>query len=79
MSLILLFWYDPHQGLLTVDSPYMEPAVVDWALQETTRADCIGERDIRLVLRGERVAHMTGKVVLREAFDTLSSWRRKGT
>ena len=62
---------------LQVSSPYMDPAFVDWAIQNTTRSDCVGERGIRLTYGGEAVQHMTGKICLREAFETVSSWRRK--
>lgn len=58
-------------------SPYTEASFVDWAISNTRRSDCIGTRPIRLVLDGEAVEHATGKVVLREAYDTISSWRRK--
>ena len=58
-------------------SPYTEPAFVKWALARTGRAECIGHRPIHLTLGGERVAHACGKVVLREAYDTIASWRRK--
>jgi len=58
-------------------SPYTEPVFVEWAIQRTGRADCIGSRPIRLVLGGEAIEHQTGKLVLREAYETLASWRRK--
>jgi asparagine synthase (glutamine-hydrolysing) len=58
-------------------SPYTEPAFVEWAITNTERHDCIGSRPIRLVLHGEAIEHQTGKLVLREAYDTVSSWRRK--
>lgn len=62
---------------VTPHSPYMEPRTVEWALSETHREDCIGERPIRLVYDGEYKNHTTGKVILREAYKTVSSWRRK--
>jgi len=62
---------------LTSYSPYMEPNVVEWAITHTARSDCIGSRPIRLVLGGEAIEHETGKLVLREAYNTISSWRRK--
>mmetsp|Transcript_27230 Transcript_27230/g.69196 ORF Transcript_27230/g.69196 Transcript_27230/m.69196 type:complete len:353 (-) Transcript_27230:157-1215(-) len=62
---------------LTSHSPYTASGLVSWAIAETNRSDCIGERPIRLVHGGEAVAHQTGKVLLREAYDTISSWRRK--
>ena len=58
-------------------SPYTEKKMVDWAIATTERKDCIGIRPIRLVYGGERVDHITGKVILREAYDTVASWRRK--
>ena len=58
-------------------SPYTEPAFVEWALANTGRAECIGVRPIRLVHGGQAIEHECGKLVLREAFDTISSWRRK--
>merc|ERR1719436_295043 len=63
-------------GLIS-SSPYTEPSFVEWAISTTERADCIGERPIRLTLAGEAVPHQTGKLVLREAYETISSWRRK--
>lgn len=53
--------------------------MVDWALSETHREDCIADDRcwIQLVLGGPYQKHTTGKVVLREAFRTGSSWRRK--
>jgi asparagine synthase (glutamine-hydrolysing) len=65
-----------HYGL-TSHSPYMHPAFVRWAIDNTTRSDCIGTHPIRLVYGGEAVDHETGKVCLRQAFATVSSWRRK--
>lgn len=62
---------------LEAHSPYTEPDFVAWAIAHTSRADCIATRPIRLVLGGETTEHETGKLVLREAFDTISSWRRK--
>ena len=62
---------------LVSHSPFTEPSFVAWALDHTQRADCIDERPVRLVHRGEAIQHKVGKVVLREAFDTISSWRRK--
>ncbi|KAL7510348.1 hypothetical protein ACHAXN_011995 [Cyclotella atomus] len=58
-------------------SPYMEPRMVDWAIANTEREDCIGVRQIRLLYGEERAEHITGKVILREAYETVSSWRRK--
>lgn len=62
---------------ITPHSPYMEPKTVEWALANTDRQDCIDERPIRLVHGGEFKDHTTGKVILREAYETVSSWRRK--
>jgi len=62
---------------LQTSSPYTEPSFVEWALASTGRAECIGERAIRLTYEGERQMHMCGKVCLREAYETISSWRRK--
>ena len=62
---------------LTSHSPYTEDEFVAWALSNTVRGDCIGTRPIRLVHGGETLEHETGKVVLREAYDTIASWRRK--
>mmetsp|Transcript_37617 Transcript_37617/g.80273 ORF Transcript_37617/g.80273 Transcript_37617/m.80273 type:complete len:368 (-) Transcript_37617:40-1143(-) len=58
-------------------SPYMEPKAVEWALTSTRREDCIGERPIRLLYGGEFQNHTTGKLILRQAYETVSSWRRK--
>jgi len=54
-----------------------EPNTVEWALAETARSDCIGTRPIQLVHGGEKIEHITGKLILREAYDTVASWRRK--
>lgn len=58
-------------------SPYMEPQMVKWAIENTGRLDCIGERPIQLVHDGEYQNHITGKIILRRAYKTVSSWRRK--
>lgn len=58
-------------------SPYMEPEMVKWAIDNTEREDCIGVRPIRLLHGDERIEHITGKIILREAYETVSSWRRK--
>jgi asparagine synthase (glutamine-hydrolysing) len=58
-------------------SPFMEPRMVDWAIANTEREDCVGVRRIRLLFGEERQEHITGKVILREAYETVSSWRRK--
>jgi len=62
---------------LTSHSPYTEPQMVDWAIQNTERSDCIGVRPIQLVHSGEFQDHETGKMLLRKAYETVSSWRRK--
>lgn len=58
-------------------SPYMEPLFVKWAIETTTRDDCIGERPIQLRYGGEYQSHITGKLLLRRAYETVASWRRK--
>ncbi|KAL3791740.1 hypothetical protein HJC23_007507 [Cyclotella cryptica] len=58
-------------------SPYMEPQLVDWAIANTERHDCIGDRPIRLFYGEDTQDHTTGKIILREAYETVSSWRRK--
>jgi len=58
-------------------SPYCETKTKDWAIANTERWDCIGTRPIRLVYGGEFAELETGKIILREAYDTVSSWRRK--
>jgi len=65
-----------HYGLES-HAPFTDPEVVRWALAETGREDCIGERPIRLVHGGDAEDRVTGKIVLREAYATVSSWRRK--
>lgn len=60
--------------------PYMHSELmVNWALDETQRQDCIRDDDaeIQLILGLEYKKNTTGKVLLREAFQTGSSWRRK--
>lgn len=58
-------------------SPYMEPSFVKWAIENTTRQDCIGVRPIQLSYGGEFQEHTTGKLILREAYQTPASFRRK--
>lgn len=58
-------------------SPYTEPITVEWAIQHTEREDCIGTRPIRLFYGAELNDLETGKIVLREAYQTVSSFRRK--
>ena len=62
---------------LRSDGPFLEQSFVSWALANTGRPECIGSRPIQLVLGGPKLEHATGKLVLREAFATLASWRRK--
>lgn len=61
---------------VTPRAPFMDDDFVAWALT-THRGDCIGERPIKLLLDSEPIMHAVGKVVLREAFETCASWRRK--
>ena len=65
-----------HFGL-TPHSPYMEPMTVDWAIENTGSPDCIGVRPIQLFYGEESQEHQTGKLILREAYKTVASWRRK--
>jgi asparagine synthase (glutamine-hydrolysing) len=58
-------------------SPYMEPQMVEWSIENTQRSDCIGKRPIQLVYGGEYQDHITGKIILRQAYETVASWRRK--
>lgn len=58
-------------------SPYMEPAFVEWVTTNVLREDCIGHEPIRLVHEGEAIPHAVGKIILRRAYETVSSWRRK--
>ena len=58
-------------------SPYIARKTSEWAVKNTVRSDCIGTRPIRLYHGGDRHDHETGKLILREAYDTVSSWRRK--
>ena len=62
---------------LDVHSPFTEPKTVKFAIEKTERIDCIGTRPIRLVHKGDTTDHETGKIILREAYDTVASWRRK--
>ena len=48
-----------------VSSPYMDSAFVEWAVNNTTRLDCIALRGIRLTYGGEAIEHETGKACLR--------------
>jgi asparagine synthase (glutamine-hydrolysing) len=58
-------------------SPYTAERTRAWAIENTERNDCIGVRPIRLLFGGKYEDHVTGKLILREAYDTVSSWRRK--
>jgi len=65
---------------LVAHAPYEDQeCMVDWALAETQRMDCIADDRcwIQLILGQPYQVHTTGKVILREAFRTGSSWRRK--
>jgi len=65
---------------INAHGPYMDQEImVDWALEETQRSDCIRDDTplIQLILGQPYASHTTGKVLLREAFNTGSSWRRK--
>jgi asparagine synthase (glutamine-hydrolysing) len=65
---------------LVAHAPYEDQTeMVDWALSETQRVDCIADDrcQIQLTLGEEYAVRTTGKVLLREAFRTGSSWRRK--
>ena len=58
-------------------SPYTARRTATWAIENTERDDCVGTRPIRLFYGGEYVELEQGKLILREAYDTVSSWRRK--
>lgn len=58
-------------------SPYSEPRTAEWSIANTERSDCVGIRPIRLFYKGETKEHITGKLILRVAYETVSSWRRK--
>mmetsp|Transcript_3902 Transcript_3902/g.8599 ORF Transcript_3902/g.8599 Transcript_3902/m.8599 type:complete len:365 (-) Transcript_3902:31-1125(-) len=62
---------------ITAHSPYTAERTARWAIEHTERADCIDVRPIRLVYGGEFIEHEQGKIILREAYETVSSWRRK--
>jgi asparagine synthase (glutamine-hydrolysing) len=62
---------------LVSHSPYTEHNTVAWAIANAEREDCIGVRPIRLCFGGEADERQTGKIILREAYATVSSWRRK--
>ncbi|VEU35429.1 unnamed protein product [Pseudo-nitzschia multistriata] len=65
---------------LVAHAPYEDQEeMVGWALSETQRIDCIADDrcEIQLLLGEPYAVHTTGKVLLREAFRTGSSWRRK--
>ena len=65
---------------LKAHAPYEDQELmVDWALSETQRGDCVADDrcQIQLTLGAPYEVHTTGKVLLREAFRTGSSWRRK--
>ena len=62
---------------VTAHSPYTAERTKNWAIQNTERSDCVAVRPIRLTYGGEYVDLEQGKIILREAYDTVSSWRRK--
>merc|ERR1711957_237693 len=62
---------------LAAHSPYTEERTVNWAIERTERSDCIAVRPIRLFYGGECTDQQQGKMILREAYGTVSSWRRK--
>mmetsp|Transcript_37103 Transcript_37103/g.68126 ORF Transcript_37103/g.68126 Transcript_37103/m.68126 type:complete len:367 (-) Transcript_37103:50-1150(-) len=62
---------------ITAHSAYTADRTTQWAIQNTERSDCICVRPIRLFYGGPFKDHETGKLILREAYDTVSSWRRK--
>jgi asparagine synthetase B (glutamine-hydrolysing) len=65
---------------LVAHAPYEDQEeMVDWALEETQRHDCIADDRcyIQLLLGGPYAVHTTGKFLLRQSFRTGSSWRRK--
>jgi asparagine synthase (glutamine-hydrolysing) len=62
---------------ITAYSPYTSDKTSKWAIANTERSDCIDVRPIQLLYGGEYIEHEQGKIILREAYDTVSSWRRK--
>lgn len=62
---------------ITSHGPYMDDALVKWVLDTVVREDCIATRPIQLVYGGEFQDHITGKLLLRDAYETVASWRRK--
>lgn len=62
---------------ITAHGPSIAQKTSEWAVKNTVRSDCIGTRPIRLYHGGDRQDHESGKLILREAYDTVSSWRRK--
>lgn len=62
---------------INVHQPFMDRELfVKWALQETTRNDCIDKCSIQSQYGGPYEMQKCGKLPLREAFPTLASWRR---
>ena len=65
---------------LKIYSPFMDPKFIDWAINSTTRIDCISELYMEISPNepSKRILHQTGKVCLRLAFpESPSSYRRK--
>lgn len=62
---------------ITAHSPYTNERTSKWAIENAERSDCIDVRPIQLFYGGEYKDHEQGKIILREAYDTVSSWRRK--
>jgi len=62
---------------IKIHQPFTDQEVfVQWALRETTRNDWISKCSIQSQFGGPYEMQNCGKIVLREAFCTLASWRR---
>ena len=62
---------------IAVHQPFTDQEIfVKWALAETTRSDCIDKCRIQSRFGGPYEMQNCGKILLREAFCTVASWRR---
>ena len=63
---------------MQVTSPFLHPSIVDFAMHQLVKKDCVGLWPLRITPTAPPTETLTGKLPLREAFpELLSSSRRK--
>ena len=63
---------------MAAESPFLTSLFIRWALDRTSKRECVGEREVELSPTSGRFRHATGKLCLRDAFpESPSAWRRK--